>query len=1620
MKHRIFEENFRAWMLSIIKQYITSSKDDRSITDHATEVLDTYIKNTVQHVDLVKECGGILMEKVTELQEDAEQFKINLEFHDHDKLNDPKIIPIYAIGCYVLYFNNGEIPFEYSKGIETTFEEQVWPRHYKNNQHHVAEHFGSKEGDVWVVGKQAPVLAIAEMVADWMAMGITHGDSANAWWNKTKDKKWKFDPANTELVEMFLKVEEESQNQLNWIKRFKLPAINMFANISPLKGSSLEDTNNDTSSEQNPIENKGINEDNKDSNESAIELKITPEDVANDIEDDLSELEEYLEEVNKLVADLTPWEINHQLGRYDTSGSLAIGKISEKNINMDIVNELMKYPKYLEVLKHWLTVPDYTLLPELVKFGTIIDRIYKFNKPIVAYRGLRTGVVKTRQSQHDMGIITTVPGSVDTDGDSTVIKSTKPEIKPGYTFDYITKEPLSVTRSAWITKTYGNVILKTTIDPSIKKLVVTNELSFILQRLEARYFQYRPINLSSRTEVILFPNQTFKFEVVTTTGDISSEVPELAEGSLESINSVNLKWSCNLSPSTIVPTKGKIVTFNTANDAMLEFFKQRIDKVCEQHPSISYDKDTLYYDQATNQVYAYVKTMYKDEAEFISKSHTLGNGYLHQLDEKSNITKSITLGEVKVVFSNESVSPTAKIMTNVPTRLYIATKSKMIGRIVAIDKKHAICSACRRSKDRNILANYDRSSVSPSGINISGFDSNKTSGVIRYTVKELTVYEIDTTRLSGQFTYEGIEHKHILRYEGNINDLKNNVKQIDHMTDVSVTIRYESYDDQSVEWLNNEYEIDSNSSTEALSTKEYTESDINSVEDLKEFYKHCSYGLIDFKANKPWKETHKNTTFEDWEKEWRLLSVEQLLKFKCGICYDTAKANDYFLTKWKIDHVNLFAYTKRSAGDDYDDDPTHTFTVYKDTDGKWKWLEGSWGPFKNNDWSESSSDALIKNIGKALANNAGVTNLIGVITSWPKDGVSMNEFYHALKDQAIKKYKYEIKPDALYSKEDLSDKESDISISKYNGSKEELEIIRQCVNLSARSINPKDEGYDKATFEKLVNDNAKGPYWIIRNGDDIIGSVSIRSSTVGADKVYKCSAINDFAILEKYQGKGLGKKALLAIIAYIRKTMKNKDIGLGVGENNTKAISLYKSVGFKRICGASWGEGDQKFIGHQMLLKYEESSSEALSPNISKKKFVLVSIKEIKSGKINVGSKQIYDSINSISDKKYESLIVGFNSNSANIVNVNECEVYSLFSKKNKWYTSERRDINNFENPTTFGDKYVTANISVIISTIDIPAGTILDVVDIDENWGEPIGKQYTNDILIRKKTTSGNIKYEKLFEYTKRNKDITRYAIVAKSSLKKGDVLTVNKAENANTSFDATMMSSIETVVPNISKKKAAIIKYICDVCDILDPSKTNSKRYHRILDHMTDKEFDQWMNYVKEGKWQIHIVAPNMIVNLRNENILKAADKVGCKLFHRLWIEDPTTGRKYLTDNEYLILNLPVRRQQQFLDEKMSVPENDRKIDGLTGQVTGDSRACSVTNPEIQILAARGLDATLEEFVNVRGGNMHAYAEFRRQAEETGEITLNTLDPNTHSRVAVVGQVLVNSMMLDTNIVE
>ncbi len=232
----------------------------------------------------------------------------------------------------------------------------------------------------------------------------------------------------------------------------------------------------------------------------------------------------------------------------------------------------------------------------------------------------------------------------------------------------------------------------------------------------------------------------------------------------------------------------------------------------------------------------------------------------------------------------------------------------------------------------------------------------------------------------------------------------------------------------------------------------------------------------------------------------------------------------------------------------------------------------------------------------------------------------------------------------------------------------------------------------------------------------------------------------------------------------------------------------------------------------------------------------------------------------------------------------------------------------------------------------------------------------------------------------------------------------------------DAT--DGMETLTDKGKDKRKRITEYIVKVMNTLDPSGDNGKRYTTFLGKMSDNEFITFMDYLSKKKTAINIVMPNMKKTLRIPDIIKALHVVDLNVYHKLWLQDRTTGRKYLTNEKYLVLQLPIRRAQQEVDKKLSVPSRDQKIDALTGQVTGPDKACALSSPEIQSLNTRGLEATLNELVRVRGGDINAYGDFKRQLEETGGAELNTLDPRTRTRASVIAGVYLTAMLFDNNL--
>lgn len=216
--------------------------------------------------------------------------------------------------------------------------------------------------------------------------------------------------------------------------------------------------------------------------------------------------------------------------------------------------------------------------------------------------------------------------------------------------------------------------------------------------------------------------------------------------------------------------------------------------------------------------------------------------------------------------------------------------------------------------------------------------------------------------------------------------------------------------------------------------------------------------------------------------------------------------------------------------------------------------------------------------------------------------------------------------------------------------------------------------------------------------------------------------------------------------------------------------------------------------------------------------------------------------------------------------------------------------------------------------------------------------------------------------------------------------------------------------------RKKAQ--EYILKHISMIDPTGNNTERYQAIFQKMSDKDFDTFMTNIKEGRQKLFVYAPNMENNLNLNDILKTGESLNLKLLDKLRLWDSSTQKYYTTPHEYLVVNLPIRRLKQYLKDKISVPDDDRKTDALSGQVIKPDKGSSVSMVEMQTMISKGLHNSIAELTNVRGGNIAAYADFKAELEETGEGSLKTSAENSRPRAAVVAGVYLTSMMLENNL--
>ena len=177
--------------------------------------------------------------------------------------------------------------------------------------------------------------------------------------------------------------------------------------------------------------------------------------------------------------------------------------------------------------------------------------------------------------------------------------------------------------------------------------------------------------------------------------------------------------------------------------------------------------------------------------------------------------------------------------------------------------------------------------------------------------------------------------------------------------------------------------------------------------------------------------------------------------------------------------------------------------------------------------------------------------------------------------------------------------------------------------------------------------------------------------------------------------------------------------------------------------------------------------------------------------------------------------------------------------------------------------------------------------------------------------------------------------------------------------------------------------------------PGSENTEIYKKLFANMSDEQFDDFMQKLKSGQNRLAIIAPNLYKQkLKVQRNLEIAKELGHNFFQRIWIEGKNERPTYLTPIPYMVVDLPLRRQAQLLVKKISIPEDNKTIDQLTGQPTGSSKGSKISYPEIQVLAAMGLDDTLLEFLKFRGGDIKGFNAMSKMISTRGGVSLNTIE--------------------------
>ncbi len=196
------------------------------------------------------------------------------------------------------------------------------------------------------------------------------------------------------------------------------------------------------------------------------------------------------------------------------------------------------------------------------------------------------------------------------------------------------------------------------------------------------------------------------------------------------------------------------------------------------------------------------------------------------------------------------------------------------------------------------------------------------------------------------------------------------------------------------------------------------------------------------------------------------------------------------------------------------------------------------------------------------------------------------------------------------------------------------------------------------------------------------------------------------------------------------------------------------------------------------------------------------------------------------------------------------------------------------------------------------------------------------------------------------------------------------------------------------MADNRKATEQYIINSINELLPDKSNEPIYRNFFSKLSDIAFKQYIKDLSTGEKFLVVICPNLDKQqLSVERNLKLGKKLGIEFFQRIWFPATENNPSYLSPIPYLVLDLPIRRQSQMLDKKISIPEDQHTVDTFTGQPAGKSAGAKINYTELQVLSAMGLDNSITELIKMRGGDEGGYRALSMSLKKTGHVDLDVV---------------------------